>query len=95
MNPFSLFVPLFDWEDAEHLAGAIGALVDTGLSIWGAKRQRDADAEKADEDAKGLTVQTDAGDVPLGALLQEHNERLAKLEARARRPARRAKKGSK
>jgi hypothetical protein len=85
----NLIAPLFDWEDAEHAAGALGTLVEIGLSIWNSKRDREEDDEE--ESSNDMVVKKEDGSsVPLGAVLQGHEERLAALEAKSK-PRRRRK----
>jgi len=78
VNPLR-FVPFFDWEDAEHVAGAVAGLVNAGIAIWNAVTGKDENA------SEGLVVTTSEGDVPLGEMLHNHEERLAKLEGAAKR----------
>lgn len=80
----SLIEPFLDWEDAEHVVGALGGLVEIGVGIWNFFREKDEEKEGEG----GLVVEKNDGtEVPLGKLLQDHEERLAKLERPARRKA--------
>lgn len=89
----NLIAPFFDWEDAEHAAGAIGTLVEIGLSIWNAKRENEEDDEE--DGSNGLVVKKEDGsEVSLGAVLQGHEERLAALEAAAKPKTRRRRKAA-
>lgn len=84
----SLIEPFLDWEDAEHVVGALGGLVEIGVGIWNFFRD--------DEEEKGLVVdKADGTEVPLGQVLNEHENRIAALErktkAQKRKPRARAK----
>jgi hypothetical protein len=73
--------PFLDWEEAEHAVGAIGGLIELGVGVYRALTGKDEDGEDA-----GPEVQVDPEQ--LGQVLQDHEDRLAKLERPARKKRR-------
>lgn len=90
-----LVAPILGWEEREHMIGALGSLVDIGLSIWTAFR-----GEKKDEGeptmAGNVGVEmADGSAVPLPNVLKDHEDRLQALEGSAKRSAKKAAPGRK
>jgi len=64
---------LFDWEDAEHLAGAASRVVEIAINVFGFLEHK-KQAEKAEEETSDVNE-----------ALVNHEERIKRLE-RAKKP---------
>jgi len=80
VNPLALASLLAaGWEEREHMVGAIGSLVEIGLSIYKAfKGEGDGDEPVMAQDV-GVAM-ADGTAVPLPNVLKDHEERLRALE---------------
>lgn len=76
---------LLGWEEAEHAVGAIGGIVEIGLNIYRALTGRGEENAKDEGPKEGdVVIDHEA----LGQVLNDHEERLTRLEKPSRRPRR-------
>lgn len=77
--------PALDWEEANHMLGALGALVDMGLGVYNALRgEREEGEEDPEAGQPHIKMTSEDGEervVSVPALVAEHEARLRALEA--------------